>query len=221
LSGSPQCFFAEPNLQFDAGVSIDHEQRRREHSRIRSIIATVCLVGRHIPQGKHGQMRRIETGSQCNVLFKVADGSTVAFSQFLRFLRTCRVLSNRVTYVTVAHIWHKHSIGRETVAFDTLRAIIEHLACVCFGWPPVVCDATQKFLDQLEEHYVQAPVSAGDRVLHNLTQPHVIQCLQKYDPHLRKSFLRATKGDFRTASMSQPPFRWNCCFHYLFIQLPC
>lgn len=65
-----------------------------------------------------------------------------------------------------------------------------------------MCDATQKFLDHLEEHYVQAPVSAGDRVLHNLTKPHVIQCLQKYDPHLRKSFLRASKGDFRTAAMS-------------------
>ncbi len=159
--------FLSRHLQFDAEVSIDHEQRRREHSRTRSITATVCLVGRHIPQGKHDHMRRIETGSQCNVLFKVADGSTLTFSQFLRFLRTCRVLSNRVTYVTVAHIWHKHSIGRETIAFDTLRAIVEQLACVCFGWPAVVCDATQKFLDQLEEHYVQAPVSAGDRVLHN------------------------------------------------------
>ncbi len=113
--------------------------------------------------------------TKCDALKPAA---SVTFSQFLRFLRTYRVLTNRVTYVTIAHIWHKHSIGSGKIALDTLRANVEHLACVCFGWPPVVCDATQKFRDQLEEHYVQAPVSAGDRVLHNLTQPHAIQCLK-------------------------------------------
>jgi hypothetical protein len=52
----------------------------------------------------------------------------------------------------------------------------------------------QKFLDHLEERYVATPVSSGDRHLHSLTQPRMIECLQKYDAHLRKAFLRAGKG---------------------------
>jgi hypothetical protein len=109
-------------------------------------------------------------------------------------MRSCLVLSNRITYVTVAHIWNKHSQGREVLESDAIRNIIENLACVCFGWPPLVSDSMQKFLDHLEERYVAIPVSSGDRQLHTLTQPRMIECLQKYDPHLRKTFLRAAKG---------------------------
>jgi hypothetical protein len=85
-----------------------------------------------------------------------------------------------------------------------MRSIIENLACACFGWSgagggvasePEASNSIQKFLDHLEEHYVHAPLSAGDKALHNLTQPPLIECLQKYDPHLRRAFLRATKGN--------------------------
>jgi hypothetical protein len=129
-----------------------------------------------------------------NSRVKVAEGTTVSFSRFVRFLRTSMVFSNRITYVTVAHIWNKHSQGRDALESDVIRNVIENLACACFGWPPDVSDSMQLFLDHLEERYVATPVSSSDRQLHALTQPHVIECLLKYDAHLRKVFLRATKG---------------------------
>jgi hypothetical protein len=127
-------------------------------------------------------------------LFEVAEGPTVTFSQFLRFLRTCLVFSNRITYVTAANLWNKQSQGREVLEYDAMRIIIENLACACFGWPPQVSDSLQKFLDHLEERYVATPISSSDRQLHLSTQSRLIECLQKYDPHLRKAFLRAAKG---------------------------
>ena len=129
-----------------------------------------------------------------NTHVKVVDGAGVTFSRFLRFLRTCLVLSNRTTFVTVAHIWDRHAQGRELIDSSTMQSIIENLACSCFGWPPAVSDSLQKFINHLDEHYVQTPVNVGDRTLHNLTQPRFVQCLQKYDPHLRRAFLCATKG---------------------------
>ncbi len=121
-------------------------------------------------------------------------------------MRSCLVLNNRITYVTLAHIWNKHAQGREALDSDAMRGIFENLACACFGWPPQVSDAMQKFLDHLEDRYVQTPLCASDRTLFNCTQPHVIQFLQQYDPHLRKAFLRALKCKKRaTASLPPPP----------------
>jgi hypothetical protein len=97
-------------------------------------------------------------------------------------------------------VWHKHAKGCEALRPDDVAAIAENLANARFGWPTDASDSIQKFLDHLEQHYVHAPVSAGDRALHNLTNPHFIECLQKYDPHLRRAFLRAAKGDGCAAS---------------------
>jgi hypothetical protein len=63
----------------------------------------------------------------------------------------------------------------------------------------------QNFLDHLEDRYVQTPLCASDRTLFNCTQPHVIQYLQQYDPHLRKAFLRAVKCKKRDTFMEPPP----------------
>jgi hypothetical protein len=134
------------------------------------------------------------TARNRNTRVKVVDGAGVTFSRFIRFLRSCLILSNRITYVTVAHIWDIHAKDRETIDSDALQNIIENLACACFGWPPAVTDSIQKLLDHLDQHYVQTPISSGDRALHNLTQPRFMQCLQKYDSHLRRAFLCATKG---------------------------